>query len=377
MYRSMHVLVLLLLAALVVTAQTAQKTSFVGTVSSVSPDQIQVTPDRGAAIVLKITPSTAVQRIAPGEKSLTNAQTIQVSDIAKGDRVLVNLSSDLADLRRVVVMSSDDIKKRNEADRMDWIQRGVNGIVVAKNGSEIKLRFRSLNGEQQTTVRVADATSYRRYAPDSVAFADASVSNLSEISAGDQLRARGKKNENGLEVDADEVVFGTFLTKAGVVRSVDAERNEITIEDLENKKPLVIAVRADSQLKKMPDFSAMAGGGPPGGMRGPTPSPGSLPGGPGMGPRPGGGPDMTQMLERMPVATLTDVKPGQTIVVSSTKGAQANRLTAIMLVANAEFLVRMASMRSGANGPDSAGPSVAGPGMGGMLGELQLPGLMP
>ena len=75
------------------------------------------------------------------------------------------------------------------------------------------------------------------------------------------------------------------------------------------------------------------------------------------------------MLERMPTATLTDIKPGQTIVVSSTKGAQANSLTAIILVANAELLVRMASMRPAANGSDSAGPSMAGPAMGGMMGE--------
>ena len=85
---------------------------------------------------------------------------------------------------------------------------------------------------------------------------------------------------------------------------------------------------------------------------------------------------MTQMVERMPAATLADVNPGQAIVLSSTKGAQANRLTAIMLVANAEFLVRMASMQSDANGSNSTGPTM-GPATGGMMGELQLPGLMP
>ena len=376
MDRSKHVSALFLLAALLIPAQTAHKNSFVGTVSSVSADQIEVTPDSGAATVLTITPTTVIQRIAPGEKTLKNVQTIQASDIARGDRVLVSLSSDLADLRRVVVMASDDIRKRNEADRMDWIQRGVSGLVVSKSGNEIKLRIRSISGEQQAIVRVADATRYRRYIPDSVAFSDARVSNLNEVSAGDQLRARGKKSENGLEVDADEVVFGTFLTKAGIVRSVDAERNEITIEDLENKKPLVVAIRADSQLKKMPDFGAMPGGGPPGDLRGPAPGPGGPPGAPGMGPRPGGAPDVTQMVERMPAATLADLTPGQTIVLSSTKGAHANRLTAIMLVVNAEFLVRMASMRSDANGSNSTGPTM-GPAMGGMTGELQLPGLMP
>lgn len=116
-------------------------------------------------------------------------------------------------------------------------------------GTVIKLRIRSFGGEQQAAVRVAGATTYRRYAPDSVAFAGAEVSSLSGIPVGDHFRARGKKSGNGLEADAGEVVFGTFLTKAGIVRSVDTGPSEIAIEDLESKRPLVVFFRADSQLR--------------------------------------------------------------------------------------------------------------------------------
>ena len=128
--------------------------------------------------------------------------------------------------RRIVVMSSSDIGKRNAADSADWMKRGVAGIVAAKNGNEITLRKRSFQGEIKLTVTVSDKTSYRRYAPDSVKFADAKSSSLAEVNVGDQLRARGQKSEDGLKVSADEVVFGTFLTKAGPITAVNVEAKE-------------------------------------------------------------------------------------------------------------------------------------------------------
>ena len=44
---------------------------------------------------------------------------------------------------------------------------------------------------------VAKSTVARRYAPDSVRFADAKVSRIDEIKVGDQVRVRGEKSENG------------------------------------------------------------------------------------------------------------------------------------------------------------------------------------
>ena len=109
-------------------------------------------------------------------------------------------------------------------------------------------------------VTVTETTTFKRYAPDSVKFAEARNSKLAEIGVGDQVRARGVKSEDGLKVTAEDVVFGTFVTKAGTITAVNAETREITVKDLANNKPLVIRVTADSQIKKMPDMGAMMGG---------------------------------------------------------------------------------------------------------------------
>ena len=227
-------------------------------------------------------------------------------------------------------------------------------------------------------VTITDKTVFRRYAPDSVKFVDAKKSSLSDVNVGDQLRARGEKAADGSKVAAEEIVFGTFLTKAGPITAVNQETKEITIKDLVTNKPLIVKLGADSQLKKFPDMAAMrppgnptpaaAGGGAPGGGPG---------GGPGMT-RPGGGmPDISQMLERLPSTKLEELKAGDTIVVSSTKGATSDQVTAITLVANAGMLVQMATMSgarpAGAQG--GSGPSMAGLSTG--LDGLNMPGMIP
>jgi hypothetical protein len=89
------------------------------------------------------------------------------------------------------------------------------------------------------------------------------------------------------------------------------------------------------------------------------------------------------MLERMPATTIGELKKGETVVFSSTKGAQVDQLTAIMLVGNADALIRIASMQSGANrenGTSNRGMNTGGmgqmDGFGG-FGGFELPGMIP
>ena len=360
-------------------AQSPAGKSFIGTVTAFKPEiVVEIKPDNAAVVGVKLTADTVAERVAPGEKTLKNAVTVNVAELSVGDRVLVTLAPDSTNVRRIVIMSATDIGKRDEADRQDWNTRGISGIVAAKSGSTITLRIRTFQGETRPTVTVSDQTKFRRYAPDSVKFAAAKPSKLDEISVGDQLRARGEKSPDGLAVTADEVVFGTFLTTAGSVVSVDTTAKEITIKETGTGKLLVIKLTADSRIKQMPSFPGMGGapgaGGPPAG-------------GPPAGIPPGGGPTLAQMVEMMPAGTIEDVKPGQTVVVSSTKGLTSDRVTGIMLLANAEMLVRMASAQSGAgaaaaNRQGGAGTSPQGmpPGgmdMGSMLGGSGLSGMGP
>jgi len=365
--------------------QTPASQSFVGTIVAFKREtQVEIKPDNGAAVDVRLTADTVGLRIAPGEKNLKNAVVAKLTELLIGDRVLVTLEPNTQNIRRIVIMSSDDIRKRDEAERQDWNARGIAGIVVSKNGDAISLRIRSFQGETNPTVTVSDRTKFLRYAPDSVKFADAKPSSLAEIKVGDQLRARGTKNPDGSAVEADEVVFGTFLTIAGSVISVDQAAQEITAKEVGTGKQVSIKLTPESRIKQMPSFPGM-GGPPPGasgqspGASGPPPGAfrGGAPGGAGFnGMPPGGPPPIAQMVEMMPAGTLEDVKPGQTIIVSSTKGEIADHLTAIILLANAEMLVQMASRQAGGAANRSPAGDQQGMPPGGMPAGMDLSGVL-
>ncbi len=335
---------------------------------------MDVKTEAGETVAVRFLSTTVLQRVAPGEKDLENATSIQLGEIKTGDRVLVTFVPETSDAHRIVVMSAGDIAQKREADRKDWMQRGVSGVVTSRKDDQITLRLRSFQGESTAVVKVSAKTSFKRYAPDSVKFSDAVPGAINQVSPGDQLRARGQKSDDGLTVIAGEVVFGTFQTRAGEVTAIDAAAGEVTIKDLITHKPVVIKLTADSQMKRMPDLAGPgAGFGRTGAGGGMGPAGAGMPGG-----RPGGPPDFSTMLERMPAARLVDLKPGETLVVSSTKTAQSGRLTAIMLLANAGRLIEMASRQ---NGDRSAGPGLggmSGMGMSGLgAGGLELPAMLP
>ena len=347
-------------------AQTGPK-AILGSITEFKAEDavVVVKPDNTDAVNVKMTPETVFQRVAPGERDLKKAAAMKMTDMALGDRVLVSFKPGTTEALRILVMAATDISKRNEADSLDWTKRGIAGVISAKTGNTLTLKKRGLTGEILMTVTVDDKTAYRRYSADSVKFQDARISKLDEVSVGDQLRARGAKSEDGLKVTAEEVVFGTFVTKAGTITAINPD--SITVTEIGTNKPLTIKLTGDSQIKKMPDMAGM--------MMGRGGAPGGAP--PAGGPPPGAGarmPDMSQMVERMPAAKLDQLKAGEKIVVSSTKGAKPDEVTAIMLLGNADLLIQMATVPSGGRGGAGA-QGGGGMGMGGLQ-SLDLPSMI-
>lgn len=74
--------------------------------------------------------------------------------------------------------------------------------------------------------------------------------------------------------------------------------------------------------------------------------------------------NIQEMLERLPTIALADLKVGDTIIVSSTKGADPARLTAISLVTGADTLLNMMAARQQQPGGQSTPNPAAGLGSG-------------
>ena len=310
---------------------SGEQKAILGTVTGfrIASLEFAVKPDDGKATFVKCGPQTQVIRVPPGERDLEKGQPAQLTDVAIGDRILVSYVSGLSDARRIVLVAAGDIARRNEAARLDW-QRGVSGVVVAKSGGEITLQAPA------GTVTVTGKTKVRRYAPDSVRFADAERSSVDEIAVGDQLQARGNKSADGANLAAEEIVFGTFLTKIGAVKEVDSDGRWIRVEDLTTKTPLTVKLTADSRIRKLPDVHQM--------MEKMTQE---AHGGSAEGQTPGRA-EIGKMMEQLPLCSVDDLKPGGTVIITSTRGRNPVEVTAIRVLANVDSLIQMAMAHGGA-----------------------------
>ncbi len=174
--------------------------------------------------------STRLVRTAPGQTTLKDAMPIRLQDLQVGDRMLVRgtLAADNSvTASSAIVMKQSDIATRQQQQQQDWQKRGVGGLVKsvdAVSGS-IVISMASFAGTKTVTLHTSKSTVIRRYSPDSVKFDDASAGTLDQIKPGDQLRARGNRNPDGSELDAEEIVSGSFRNIAGTVSSTDASQS--------------------------------------------------------------------------------------------------------------------------------------------------------
>jgi len=353
--------------------------------------QLTIKTDAGSIVSVTLNDKTTYKKLAPGEKTLTNATDVTFAELAEGDRIMAR--GTVAEDRKsvpavqVIVMTKGDLAKKQEAERLEWRRRGILGVITAlkPDTKEITISNRTIAGTQAVVIPVSDKTEMRRYAPDSIKFGDAKPSNFTELKVGDQLRALGDRTEDPLRFKPEKVVTGSFRTVGGVVTAIDTATGEIKINELEKKHPLTIVIKNDAVLRRFSAEMGMMGGrgpggpgGPGGGAPGATPAAGQAaparpqgggPGGPG-----GGGPggrNINDMLERLPTISIADVKVGDTIIVSSTQGVDPTRLTAISLVAGADALLAMLAPRPA---PGQATPNpAAGLGSSGITFGIGLP----
>jgi hypothetical protein len=341
-----------------------------------------VKTDAGSLVLVKVSEKTSYERMPPGETDTTKAVKITLADITAGDGVYARgyVAADRKSVpaQKIVVVSQSDIAKKQERERLEWRQRGILGAISAINptSKEITISFRSMMGPQPVIIPVADKTKMLRYAPDSIRFSDAKPSSLTELKVGDQLRALGDRSADGTHFAAEKIVTGSFRTVGGVVTAIDPATGEVKINDLQTKQPLTVVIKNDAVLRRFPaDIGAMmAMGGPrPGGSGGAPgaggpPSGGQRPGGAqGAGPG-GGGMNIQAMLEQLPTIAIADLKVGDTIIVSSTTGADPMRLTAITLVSGADTLLNLLAARQPQGAPSGGAGGGAGAGGGGGIG---------
>ena len=378
------------ICVLAVSAQTeGVKASLVpGDVVSISDKQI-VIKTKDAPLNVELTPKTEFKRVSAERPSIASAVPSALADIVVGDKVVVSgvFGDDKSKLpaRTVYLMAKSDIAQRNAKEAEKW-SRGISGKVASVNSQtgQISVEVRNLMGSTTVVITPKEGAAFKRYAPNSVKYSEAVESSVGAVQAGDMIRAAGDKSADGLSLAAEEIVTGAFQTIAGTVKSIDVEKNEVVITNLQTKKDVTVALGTASVMKKFPEEFAqrmvqfqgagMQGGGPgarpagtPGGSQpvqtAPPAGSQGQPGGPvRMMPGGGRGGGIDEMLERFPSITAADLKAGDMIAVSSTKNGTLDKISAIKLLAGVEPFIR-AAQASGQQG------------RGGQQGGFNIPGL--
>ena len=354
----------------------------VGTIKSIQADSITVA-EPGGEVTARLLPSTKILRVLPGEKDLKSATTLQPQDLQPGDGVRVRgwaaADAHTIDALEVLVLKPADLAAKQQHDRDDWQKRGVDGIVTNVDAATdiITIKPGAMGANRSIAIRVAKDTILRRYAPDSVKFEDAKPAPIDQIKAADQLNARGTRSPDGSEVQAEEVVSGTFRYIEGTINAIDSANNTMTVQDVIAKSAVVVRVSPDSQMWKLPAEVAQriaiflkgrasgASGDQPGANgQGQSQSmrsgQGSAPGaggartgtesqtgrGPGGAPAGNGPSNLQRILSRSPSIKLSDLQKGDAVVILTSASGKSDAVTASKLLAGVEPILTAAPSRS-------------------------------
>lgn len=385
-----------------VLSQTAPKPSVVtGDVVSVSDAKIVIKTKDGD-IDATLSAATQFKRVPPENPVLKAAVDSNLSDISEGDKLMVTgvFGDDKKVLpaRAVYLMSKSDIAKKNASETERWSTRGISGRVASVNPgtNQVTIEVRGLMNTTSVVVTPKGDAIFKRYKQDSVRYSEALESSISDVKAGDMLRAVGDRGADGTTFTAEEILTGAFQTVAGTVKSVDAATNQVVVTQAGTNTDVTISITPNSAVKRFPEEMAqrmagmgqMGAGGGPGGQGGIRPAGGAPAGGQG-GQRPGGagpggqggpgGPGgrmmgggaarggIDDMFERFPTISIADLKPGDVVAVSSSKNGNAANINAIKLLAGVGPFLQAAQMQAAAQG---------GRGRGGAGGQnFTIPGL--
>jgi ribosomal protein L24 len=346
-----------------------------GEVTSVNAGKI-VLQTKDGAIDVVLSDKTEYKRVPPDNPTLKAAVASAFSDIGVGDKILVTgmVSADKKSIpaKAIYLMTKSDISQKQTKEQEQWRSRGITGKIISINPQtkQLTVSVRNVMGTRDVVLSTREKAKFKRYAPDSVSYSEAKNSSFDEINVGDMIRALGDRSEDGTGFTAEEVITGAFQTTAGTITAVNTEKGEITLENIQTKKPVTIVVGKNTVLKQFPAemaqrmaqfqmMEASGGGGnvmrPPnqqGGQNNPPPgqTPNPMGQGGGGGGMRGGGGSLDDMLERFPNVTIADLKVGEMIAISSTKTANSDRVTAIKLLSGVEPFLKMPQMANGGGG---------------------------
>ena len=384
---------LLLVMCCVAQDHTRPTERILGTVTAVDRTNHTATVKEdktGTEYTVQLAETRTLLKVEPGAKDLKNATRITADDLAPGDRVEIggaktpdNPNSIAA--RSVILMSARELAQAHQAQTAAW-QRSTPGVVTGVDTANQKLNIaaRTPEGTKPVVVQAANAE-FTRYSPENPK--TPAASRLADIQPGDQIRVIGEWSADRSSISAQRIYSSSFRTLVGTVTSIARDEREITVKDLQTKQPVTLTLNNDSAVRRLPPMLAYAlarrfnlefrppqgaatggsgpgdgtaqtgrttAGNPPGGEQGEEAArvnnraqragPAAIGRGDGM--RAAANGDLSQILDRLPKISVTDLKPGDAVVISgSPQSGDKSHLLATNVIAGVEPIFQSASPR--------------------------------
>src|SRR5215831_400713 len=315
-----------------ITQASGQTVRPIGVIISIdsAAKRVTIKADAGLEMTIVFDEATRFLRVAPGAKDLENAAPISATELTAGDRILARGRS-VGDpgsfvATSIIVISKADLARKHAAERAEWEKRGVGGVISALDpaAKEITINMPTTAGAKPTVIAFAPGATLRRYAPNSVKFSDARPSRFEELKVGDQVKALGTANETRSRYTAEELVAGSFRVIAATVVSIDSAKSTFVITNLATNKPMQAQISPDSTVRRLSAETAQILAARNKAGNSPDQSP----------------KDLQSLIEKLTPLNLTDLKPGEAVILSFASGKDDSRITAITLLAGVEPLLK-------------------------------------
>jgi Domain of unknown function (DUF5666) len=328
-----------------------------GTITSVdsATHTVTVKDDKsGTEYVVSTANTRTLIKVLPGAKDLKGATRITAEDLATGDRVdirgfKVEEKPNAIAAKSVVLMSARELEAKHNSEAAAW-QNSTVGVATAVDPSArtVAITTRTPQGPKSMIVQVPPSAELTRYSPDNPKTPVAS--QITDIAPGDQVRVIGSQSPDGTSLAAERVYSGAFRTVAGTITAISPDGKGLTLRNLQTKQPVGVAITESSAIHRLPPEMAsiaanrMSAGGarPPEGQQ-PPPATGAPPDGLQTRPRARG--DLSQMIQRLPEASIHDLKPGDAVIVSGALASDKSQLIATNIIAGVEPLFQSGQAR--------------------------------
>lgn len=341
------------------TEQEAKPTEHVlGTITSVDPTThtITVKDDKsGTEFVVSTANTRTLIKVLPGAKDLKGATRITADDLATGDRVdirgfKVEERPNSIAAKSVVLMSARELEAKHKSEAAAW-QNSTVGVATAVDPAArtIAMTTRTPQGPKPMIVQVPPSAELTRYSPDTPKTPVAS--QITDIEPGDQVRVIGSQSPDGTSLTAERVYSGAFRTIAGTITALNPDGKGLTLRNLQTKQPVQVVISDISAIHKLPpEMAAALANRMTGGAGAHPPNEGQPPPATGAPPdrlqtRPRARGDLSQIIQRLPEASIHDLKPGDAVIVSGVLASDKSQIIATNIIAGVESLFQSGQAR--------------------------------